>query len=63
MSNIEKSAFRPGQYVGYGGGTVWRISRHGRDYWAAIAQGRPDVFSARTLRDISAKLSAMSEGA
>jgi hypothetical protein len=63
MSNIEKSAFRPGQYVGYGGGTVWRISRHGRDYWAAIAQGRPDVFSARTLRDISVRLSTMSEGA
>ena len=23
--NIEKSAFRPGQYVGYGGGEVFRI--------------------------------------
>lgn len=63
MSNIEKSAFKPGLYIGYGGGATWRIYRHGRDYWTAIAQNSPDVFSARTLRDISAKLSTMSKGA
>jgi len=57
MTNIEKSAFRPGVYIGYGGGTVWHISRTGRD-WIAVSQDRyADVFSARTLREISAKLS------
>lgn len=25
--NIEKSAFRRGAYVGYGGGTVWHITK------------------------------------
>jgi len=25
--NIEKSAFRKGEYVGYGGGLVWRITK------------------------------------
>jgi hypothetical protein len=25
--NVEKSAFRKGEYVGYGGGTVWRITK------------------------------------
>lgn len=27
LHNIEKSAFRKGEYVGYGGGKVWRIKK------------------------------------
>lgn len=38
LHNIEKSAFRRGEYVGYGGGLVFHIRRDGRD-WFAIAQG------------------------
>ena len=30
--NIEKSAFRPNEYVGYGGGQVWRLVRSA-PYW------------------------------
>ena len=36
--NIEKSAFRRGEYVGYGGGALWRISRpHRRAQWVAVS--------------------------
>lgn len=38
LHNIEKSAFRRGEYVGYGGGLVFHIRRDGRD-WIATAQG------------------------
>ena len=43
LTNIEKSAFRKGEYVGYSGGKVYRISKsnssfgnwfaHNRDNW------------------------------
>lgn len=70
--NIEKSAFRPGTYVGYGGGKVWRISRTNSSYgnWVAVAQlnaasgdnGRtPDVYAMR-LADMGDKLAALSGG-
>lgn len=44
MNNIEKSAFRKGEYVGYAAGYVWHIRKDGRE-WVAIAQG-----AARRLR-------------
>lgn len=38
LPNIEKSAFRPGQYVGYAAG-VWYIAHYGNkgalNYWRA----------------------------
>lgn len=40
--NIDKSAFRKGEYVGYatvdGKQTVWHIARDGRDGWKAVAR-------------------------
>jgi hypothetical protein len=63
MSNIEKSAFRPGLYIGYGGGTVWHIYRNGRASWSAFARDIPDTIVASRLRDINAKLAAMSKAA
>lgn len=33
--NIDSSAFKRGEYVGYGRGTVWRIRKTGRE-WEAI---------------------------
>jgi hypothetical protein len=55
MHNIEKSAFRRGQYVGYGGGTAWRISKG--DQWRAAPLHLPlPMLYGRTLRDISAQL-------
>lgn len=37
FSNIEKSGFHKGQYVGYGGGAVWRITKSNSSYgtWTA----------------------------
>lgn len=37
--NIEKSAFRRGEYVGYGAGYVWRIRRTNSSFgnWVAVA--------------------------
>lgn len=55
--NIEKSAFRRGEYVGYARG-VWRITgRHGD--WRAIPNGGGDgraPIMASTLAEISAEL-------
>jgi hypothetical protein len=38
LPNVEKSAFRPREYVGYGGGIVWRIRKHGCGGWEAWSQ-------------------------
>lgn len=64
MVNIERSVFRPGSYVGYGGGMVWHIARNGARAWRAspihwIAGGAHKAFTAPRLRDISARLDAM----
>jgi hypothetical protein len=54
--NIEKSQFRRGEYVGYGRGSTYRIFRSNgpKSWWTATTQG--EVITARTLREISAKL-------
>ena len=62
LPNIERSAFKRGQYVGYGAGT-WRIFRSG-DHWCAVR--RPHGFlTASTLADMSQRISqfAMEEHA
>ena len=50
--NIEKSAFRAGEYVGYGRGRVWRIRRDGKAWRAMSDTG--EAHSAATLLAISA---------
>lgn len=58
LHNIEKSAFRPGQYVGYAYG-VWSIARAGKT-WRAVHRDdtwRP-VQCADTLAELSLKLAA-----
>lgn len=57
--NIEKSAFRKGEYVGYCNG-VWRIRPKARGHlWGATKRDstEPTIF-AETLGDLSAKLTA-----
>jgi hypothetical protein len=58
--NIEKSAFRPGEYIGYGQGKIWRIKRNEgyaktRFAWCAISDAS-DVLYAPTLWTLSDKL-------
>ena len=67
--NIEKSAFKPGAYVGYGGGTTWRIakwtlSRSTFEWIAAPINGNThrDAIRAPRLCDMSAKLAALPTG-
>ena len=65
LPNIDKSAFRRGEYVGYGAGRVWRIRKLNR--WHALANlpGSPHRdFSfvelvGDTLADISRQLAAL----
>jgi len=59
MFNVEKSGFVRGQYVGYGGGTVWKI-RKGVGFWIAHDQNNklPHLTS-DTLKGISMILTAM----
>lgn len=60
LHNIEKSAFRRGEYVGYAHG-VWRIRRAGNGWLARHQDGtapRPSE-SARTLEELSEKLDAV----
>ena len=71
--NIEKSAFKPGAYVGYGGGLVWHITKTNSTFgnWIArpllwITQDTTahekyknrDVYAMR-LADMSEKLAAL----
>jgi hypothetical protein len=62
LHNIEKSAFREGQYVGYGGGHVWRIRRSNSSYgnwWAQSTTEHNSQLWAWRLSDLSDKLSAL----
>lgn len=40
--NIDKSAFRKGEYVGYSGGRVYRISKSNSSFGNWIARNRDD---------------------
>ena len=55
LLNIEKSFFRPNQYVGYGGGSTWRIVRDGT-VWLAIEQNGNRSLVSFTLNELSEKL-------
>lgn len=59
MHNIEKSAFRKGQYVGYSGCNTWRINKTNSSFgnWCATTENSrmPHMFSF-TLREMSSKL-------
>lgn len=66
LSNIEKSAFHKGEYVGYANG-VWRIMRANfhigtrRIRWTAFHRDRKHhSLEAQTLREISKQLSRIS---
>ena len=56
--NIDKSAFRRGEYVGYADG-VWRIKRRGSAGWEAdrqVRDGHMNYQRAETLGAMSRKL-------
>jgi hypothetical protein len=62
LTNIEKSTFRKGEYVGYANG-VWRITKSNSSFgsWAARRQdGQGVTLFAFRLSDMSVKLSALS---
>lgn len=65
LPNIEKSAFRKGEYVGYGHG-VWIITKSNSSYgtWAARHQddNRAPTLFAFTLEKLSTKLNAYAAG-
>lgn len=50
--NIDKSAFRKGEYVGYGNG-AWKVSKSGNRWQARKGS---EYFFGDTLRDISEQL-------
>jgi hypothetical protein len=68
MHNIEKSAFRRGEYVGYADGCVWRITKSMSTFgsWCALvshgdnahAHTNRFIFAFR-LHDMSQKLAAL----
>lgn len=61
--NIEKSAFRRGEYVGYGGGIVWHISKSTSSFGNWFAHDQHDYnrkIYAFGLQSMSDKLSALS---
>lgn len=69
MHNIEKSAFRLGQYVGYGKGKVWEIKKSNSSFgnWSARAMlprsresdSRETMLFAMRLKDLSEKLAKL----
>ena len=59
MHNIEKSAFRRGEYVGYGGGYTWRIPVKQGGYWYAYARGSDKMLHGLRLKDLQAQLESL----
>lgn len=61
LTNVEKSAFKLGEYVGYGGGKVWRIRKtlFGGWKWAAHVPADHSIapMYGDTLKQISDTLS------
>ena len=61
LPNIEKSAFRRGEYVGYSDAGVWHIKRSNSscgNWWAmCIADNQRHQLWGHTLKQLSAKLS------
>lgn len=62
--NIDRSAFRRGEYVGYADG-VWKIRRTGSGGWYAANRDNPDAaqISGKTLAEISRRLQEIAESA
>ena len=58
--NIDKSGFRRGEYVGYGGQHVWRITNGMNGGWLAQTVGG-QCFYKPTLAEISEKLSSLDD--
>lgn len=57
--NIEKSGFHKGEYVGYAGGTVWRITKiDGRRWHVRQQRGGGGLFTRNSLAEVSAALEA-----
>jgi hypothetical protein len=66
LHNIEKSAIRRFEYVGYGGGAVYRVRKHGCGGWEAFARAPwmdCQYLRADTLAKLSAKLEALPQPA
>lgn len=60
LPNVERSAFRTGQYVGYCGGDVYHIVQvNRRSGWRAVSRSGESVIRGRTLTEVSSKLSAL----
>jgi hypothetical protein len=54
-TNIEKSSFRKGEYVGYACGLIWSIRKDGRE-WVATAHGAGMRLIAPSLAMLSVAL-------
>lgn len=55
--NIERSAFRRGQYVGWDAcGGLWNIRRHPGRYWYATERGGHGTKTAPTLKALASRL-------
>lgn len=63
IHNIEKSAFRKGEYVGYAEGRVYRIKRDGSVWFGMNQDGTSagSFLQAKTLLDFSRKLTQVAE--
>lgn len=55
LHNIEKSAFRHGEYVGYSDGP-WRIVKINKVWRCIHAQGKHWSIEAKTLEELSKQL-------
>lgn len=61
-ANVERSGFRPGEYVGYVSGAVWRIKRRLGGGWVAnrtvdgLADAGAGFVFAATLAGVAARL-------
>ena len=57
--NIERSAFRKGEYVGWDAtGALWNIRKHAGGYWYATERDGHGTLTGDTLKALSGKLAA-----
>lgn len=60
--NIEKSAFRKGEYVGYAGGLIYQVRKSNSSFgnWVAWVRDEPPIYAFR-LAELSEKLTAKAD--
>lgn len=62
FTNIEKSKFKPGCYIGYASGKIYLIKKNGKEWLARNRDDASDFMRSRTLAGMSHCLTLRAAG-